>query len=86
MRKAYTGSTNPNDFEEQHVVTDRNLFTANGTAALAFTNHVLKLITFNSQEEIDKATDLYQIVFLQRLPKIWKSIRISKRGHPAKTS
>lgn len=63
MWKAYTGYTNPNDFEKQQVVTDRNLVTANGTAALTFTNHVLKLIGFNSPEEIDKATDLYQIGF-----------------------
>lgn len=59
----YSQYTNSNDFENQQVVTDQNLITANGTAALTFTNHVLKLVNFNSPEEVDQATDLYQIGF-----------------------
>lgn len=54
---------NSQDFIATQVVTDRNLVTANGTAALAFTNQVLKMIAFLPSAEVDKTTDLYQLGF-----------------------
>ena len=56
---------NGQDFVATQVVTDCNLVTANGTAALAFTNQVLKMIAFLPSAEVDKATDLYQLGFYQ---------------------
>lgn len=56
---------NGQDFAATQVVTDCNLVTANGTAALAFTNQVLKMIAFLPSAEVDKATDLYQLGFYQ---------------------
>lgn len=61
--KNYSSYLNPEDFILNQVVRDRNLVTANGTAALEFTNAVLKMIHFASDLEVDKKTDLYKIGF-----------------------
>lgn len=45
----YTGK---HHFIKQQVVRDRNLVTANGTASVEFLEHVLKLISFDSNENI----------------------------------
>nr|WP_255313976.1 MULTISPECIES: DJ-1/PfpI family protein [Amylolactobacillus] len=55
--------TNHEEFIEQQAVKDRNLVTANGTAALEFTHLVLKMINFAAESEIDKTTDLYTLGF-----------------------
>lgn len=52
--------TNPQDFQEKQVVQDHNLITANGTAALDFTDLILtKLFT--------KQLEIHQEMRLQRL-------------------
>ncbi len=55
--------TNQTEFIPVQAVHDRNLVTANGTAALEFTNLVLKMIHFLPNSEVDKATDLYKLGF-----------------------
>ena len=48
--KSYPQYQNSADFSEQQVVSDKNLVTANGTAALEFTNAVLKLTKFATDQ------------------------------------
>jgi putative intracellular protease/amidase len=55
--------TNPADFVATQAVADRNLVTANGTAALPFTNLVLKMVHFLPDQGVDKATALYSLGF-----------------------
>lgn len=55
--------TNNEDFVATQAVADRNLVTANGTAALEFTNLALKMIHFLSDHQVDLATNLYQLGF-----------------------
>lgn len=55
--------TNSEDFVATQAVADRNLVTANGTAALEFTNLVLKMIHFLPDHQVDLATNLYQLGF-----------------------
>lgn len=59
----YQQYQNKTDFVGQQAVADRNLVTANGTAALEFTNLVLKMINFNTVKKINKITDFYQMGF-----------------------
>ncbi|WP_251520087.1 MULTISPECIES: DJ-1/PfpI family protein [Staphylococcus] len=47
-------------FVSQQSVADGNLVTANGTAALSFTQKVLQLVNFDTTENIEKLTYLYQ--------------------------
>lgn len=63
--KNYTNYKNQDDFVSQQVVRDQNLVTANGTAAVDFTNEVLKLISFDSDLSVDKITDLYKLGFYE---------------------
>ncbi|WP_318765024.1 DJ-1/PfpI family protein [Lactiplantibacillus carotarum] len=63
--QSYPQYQNPDDFHQQQVVTNQNLVTANGTAALAFTNSVLKLIKFTTDQQVDQTTDLYRLGFYQ---------------------
>ncbi|HAT55141.1 MAG TPA: glutamine amidotransferase [Lactobacillus sp.] len=53
---------NEDDFQEKQVVSDRNLVTANGTAALDFTEKVLQMIGF-SESEIRMAVELHKLGF-----------------------
>lgn len=52
--------TNPTEFKDKQVVRDRNLITANGTAALDFTDEVLSAMPINQQKT-------HQEIELQRL-------------------
>ncbi|KRN99272.1 4-methyl-5(B-hydroxyethyl)-thiazole monophosphate biosynthesis protein [Companilactobacillus kimchiensis] len=63
--KDYAEYKNPTDFQMEQVVSDKNLVTSNGTAALEFTNLVLKKIQFTSNSEVDKITDLHKLGFYQ---------------------
>lgn len=61
--RKYINYHNDIDYIDKQAVVDNNLVTANGTAALEFTNLVLKMIKFSSDEEVDKLTDLYRLGF-----------------------
>ncbi|PTJ62461.1 type 1 glutamine amidotransferase family protein [Staphylococcus saprophyticus] len=52
----YQAYTPQRAFVEEQAVKDDNLVTANGTAAVEFTDLVLKLIDFDSIENINKTT------------------------------
>lgn len=52
--KEYGNYQPEHEFIESQAIGDKNLVTANGTGELEFTEHVLKLIEFESTEEIDK--------------------------------
>lgn len=56
---------NKSDFYEEQTVRDHNLVTANGTAALEFTQQVLKMIKFKNTDQIDKDIYLYKSGFYQ---------------------
>jgi putative intracellular protease/amidase len=73
--KNYTKYVNKDDFEQKQVVRDHNLVTANGTAPLEFTKQVLKMISFSSDEQINKDVDLYKLGFYKYC---------SKYGNPFK--
>ncbi|MDM8213787.1 DJ-1/PfpI family protein [Enterococcus hirae] len=60
--KDYNNYQNPADFREKQAVRDKNLVTANGTAALDFSQLVLELIGFK-RLEAQKAVDLYRLGF-----------------------
>ncbi|MQS76375.1 type 1 glutamine amidotransferase family protein [Companilactobacillus halodurans] len=72
--KDYANYQNGADFIEQQVVSNKNLITANGTAALEFTNAVLKLVDFDTELRIDKITDLYELGYYQYCAKYGKPI------------
>lgn len=61
--RKYINYHNDDDYIEKQAVIDRNLVTANGTAALEFTNLVLKMIDFTTELEVNKITDLYELGF-----------------------
>ena len=61
----YSNYLNTADFHNQQAISDKNLVTANGTAALAFTAAVLQLIHFQSNEKITRTIDLYHLGFYQ---------------------
>jgi len=61
--KDYDAYTNKNDFLMEQAVWDDNLVTANGTAALDFTNLVIKMLHLLSDKEANQATDLYKLGF-----------------------
>lgn len=61
--RKYINYHNDVDYIDKQAVVDKNLVTANGTAALEFTNLVLKMIKFTSDEQVDKMTDLYELGF-----------------------
>ncbi|MCT4456193.1 glutamine amidotransferase [Lactiplantibacillus paraplantarum] len=63
--QTYSNYQNSNDFHNQQVISDKNLVTANGTAALAFTAAVLQLIHFQSNETLTQTIDLYRLGFYQ---------------------
>ncbi|MCF6165110.1 glutamine amidotransferase [Furfurilactobacillus rossiae] len=60
--KDYVDYKNPTDFQNVQVVSDRNLVTANGTAALDFTERVLKMIG-SSAKEIAMGVELHKLGF-----------------------
>lgn len=53
--------TNPQQFINQQVVQDRNLITANGTAALEFTEALLKAVAFADEYKIQQIMDLQRM-------------------------
>ena len=53
--------TNPTDYLEQQVVTSGNLITANGTATLDFTSHVLSSLEISTKEENEKYINLHKL-------------------------
>lgn len=59
----FTSYTNSQKFIKKQVVCDWNLVTANGTAALAFTAEVLKMIDFNDIYSIEKQVALQTLGF-----------------------
>lgn len=59
--RKYINYHNDNDYMNEQAVIDNNLVTANGTAVLEFTNLVLKMIEFNSDDQVNKMTDLYKV-------------------------
>lgn len=59
--KDYQGYKNHNDFLFQQVVVDKNLITANGTAAIEFSENILKLLNFSAENEIEKEHRLFSI-------------------------
>lgn len=59
----YQDYRNRDGFLEEQAVIDNNLVTANGTAALEFTNLVLQMIDFSTEKKINKIIDLYKIGF-----------------------
>lgn len=61
----YPAYKNATDFHNQQVISDKNLVTANGTAALAFTTAVLQLIHFQPNETLTRTIDLYRLGFYQ---------------------
>ncbi|MEO3732083.1 hypothetical protein [Lactiplantibacillus plantarum] len=65
----YPNHQNPTDCHEQHVISDKNLVTANGTSALAFTAAVLQLIHFQSSQKLTRTSDPYRLEFYQYCPK-----------------
>lgn len=65
MWKNYSEYDNPDQFLPQQVVSDRNLVTANGTAALEFTEDVLKLIHFLPDKEVTSLIELYDSGFYE---------------------
>lgn len=50
-------------FFEKQAVKDKNLVTANGTAPIEFTNLILELIEFDTQENIEKITYMNRFGF-----------------------
>ncbi|GEO48618.1 type 1 glutamine amidotransferase family protein [Companilactobacillus kimchii] len=63
--KNYSEYNNPDQFLPQQVVSDRNLVTANGTAALEFTKAVLKLIQFLPDKQLKPLIELYDNGFYE---------------------
>ncbi|CAJ1194634.1 putative protease YdeA [Companilactobacillus paralimentarius] len=63
--KNYSEYNNPDQFLPQQVVSDRNLVTANGTAALDFTEAVLKLIQFLPDKQLKPLIELYDNGFYE---------------------
>lgn len=61
--RKYINYHNDIDYIDKQAVFDHNLVTANGTAAVEFTNLVLKMVHFSSDKQIDKITDLYKLGF-----------------------
>lgn len=59
---------NPEDFIERQAVSDRNLVTANGTAALDFTEFTLQLIG-DSLIEAKRTVDLYRLGYYDYIKK-----------------
>lgn len=56
-----TQYTNPQQFIKQQVVQDRNLITANGTAALEFTEALLKAVAFDADQKIEQIMDIQRM-------------------------
>ncbi|UQS81975.1 glutamine amidotransferase [Bombilactobacillus folatiphilus] len=63
--KGFDQYQNESDFFDEQTIRDRNLVTANGTAALEFTQQVLKMIKFKKSDQIDKDMYLYKYGFYQ---------------------
>ncbi len=59
----YLGYNNHKNFIAQQAVRDRNLVTANGTAACEFTKLVLTAVGAGDEFEIEKAIALHQLGF-----------------------
>ncbi|MGG5318386.1 DJ-1/PfpI family protein [Enterococcus sp. AZ072] len=53
--------TNSHQFIHKQVVQDRNLVTANGTAALEFTEALLKATAFSDEQTIERTMDLQRM-------------------------
>lgn len=57
----YENYQNKTEFLSQQVVVDKNLITANGTAAIEFSEHILKLLKFAPEKDIEKEHQLFSI-------------------------
>ncbi|MCC8365929.1 DJ-1/PfpI family protein [Xenorhabdus sp. PB61.4] len=57
----YQEYKNGKNFIKEQSVTDRNLITANGTAAIEFSEQILKVIYSNKKEEIEKEHELFKV-------------------------
>ncbi|WP_194946730.1 DJ-1/PfpI family protein [Bombilactobacillus apium] len=63
--KNFSKYQNKTEFVEKQAVPDRHLVTTNGTAALEFTQQVLKMIRFKDNQQIDKDIYLSKAGFYQ---------------------
>ncbi|WP_261805628.1 DJ-1/PfpI family protein [Lapidilactobacillus luobeiensis] len=54
--------TNASDFTDKQAVIDPNLVTANGTAALEFTNLVLKMVNVADENTINRTIRKFSLV------------------------
>ncbi|AOM41437.1 type 1 glutamine amidotransferase family protein [Xenorhabdus hominickii] len=59
--KEYREYQNPENFITEQVVTDRNLITANGTASIEFSEHVLKALCIENTQKIEREHELLKI-------------------------
>ncbi|MBI6550300.1 type 1 glutamine amidotransferase family protein [Xenorhabdus lircayensis] len=57
----YKEYRNQDNFIKQQTVTDRNLITANGTAPIEFSEHILKALHIEKPEKITKEHELFTI-------------------------
>lgn len=61
--KQYTVYTNEQDFIQRQAVSDNNVITANGTAALEFAQEILKALSVASDEQIKGWYDFHKLGF-----------------------
>lgn len=61
--KQYTVYTNEQDFIHRQAVSDNNVITANGTAALEFAQEILKALSVASDEQIKGWYDFHKLGF-----------------------
>ena len=59
--KQYTVYTNEQDFIHRQAVSDNNVITANGTAALEFAREILKSLSVASDEQINGWYDFHKL-------------------------
>ncbi|PHM37931.1 DJ-1/PfpI family protein [Xenorhabdus innexi] len=57
----YTEYRNGNNFIKKQSITDRNLITANGTAAIEFSEQILTALYSDKRAEIEKEHELFRI-------------------------
>ncbi len=61
--KQYSAYTNEQDFVHRQAVSDNNVITANGTAALEFAQEILKALSVASDEQIKGWYDFHKLGF-----------------------
>jgi putative intracellular protease/amidase len=65
----YENYRNQTEFLSEQVVVDRNLITANGTAAIEFSEQILKTLKFASNEQIEKEHKLFAMGYYNYVEK-----------------